>query len=129
MLHELSLAVVGADYPNKGKMPGRRFEIALCVPGDSLELRAEPENPADENAIAVYSERDVQIGYITAERAPRIRQLIRQGHTIRVVFQKATPYGAVARVAFNGEVPTLPASSSLRELEPDFYPDETYDDD
>ncbi|WP_285020270.1 HIRAN domain-containing protein [Novosphingobium sp. fls2-241-R2A-195] len=108
MLPALSLAVVGADYPNKGKMPGRRFEIALCAPGDPLELRPEPKNPADENAIAVYSERDVQIGYVTAERAPRIGQLIRQGHTITAIFQEATCYGAVARLAFDGEQPTLP---------------------
>lgn len=43
-LAALSLAVVGADYPNKGKMPGRRFEIALCAPGDPVELRSDPEN-------------------------------------------------------------------------------------
>jgi len=104
----LSLAIVGADYPNKGKMPGRRFEIALCAPGDPLELRPEPTNPADEHAVAVYSERDVQIGYVSSQRAVRIAQLIRQGHTPIAIFQEATPYGAVARVSFDGEAPTLP---------------------
>lgn len=123
----MSLAVVGADYPNKGKMPGRRFEIALCAPGDPLELRPEPENPADEHAIAVYSERGVQIGYVSSQRAVRIAQLIRHGHTATTIFQEATPYGAMARVAFDGEQPMLPKARPPVDPEPDFYPDEIYD--
>ncbi|MFC0204703.1 HIRAN domain-containing protein [Novosphingobium soli] len=124
----MSLAIVGADYPNKGKMPGRRFEIALCAPGDPLVLRPEPDNPADEHAIAVYSERGVQIGYVSSERAVRIAQLLRQGHTVNAIFQEATPYGAVARVAFDGQPPELPATRPQPAPEPDFYPDEIYDD-
>ena len=125
----LSLAVVGADFPNKGKSPGRRFEIALCRPGDPVELRPEPKNPADPRAIAVYSERDVQIGYLTAERAPRIGQLIRAGTEIIVIFQEATRFGAVIRAAFDGEVPTRPSPSLPPQPAPDFYPDEHYDGD
>jgi hypothetical protein len=45
---ELSLAVVGIDFPNPDKSrSNRRFEIALCRPGDPVELRPEPKNPAD----------------------------------------------------------------------------------
>ncbi|MYL97058.1 hypothetical protein GR702_04630 [Novosphingobium sp. FGD1] len=116
-LQALSLAIVGADYPNKGKMPGRRFEIALCAPGDPLELRPEPENPADEHAIAVYSERGVQIGYVSSQRAVRIAQLIRQGHSPIAIFQEVAPYGAVARVSFDGEAPTLPETDRTRDLD------------
>ena len=40
---ELSLAVVGIDFPNPDKSrSNRRFEIALCRPGDPVEL-----GPAD----------------------------------------------------------------------------------
>lgn len=133
-----SLAVVGADYPNKRSGPTRRFEIALCAPGDPVELRLEPDNPADERAIAVYSERGVQLGYLTAERAPRIGQLIRAGHEIISIFQEATRFGAVIRVAFDGEQPVLPVSAACAEdgelgLEegaaaPDWYPDEVWPD-
>lgn len=128
MFGQLSLAVVGVDFPNKAKGPTRRFEIAVCAPGDPVELRREPKNPADPRAIAVYSERGVQMGYISAERAPRIGQLMRQ-HTITAIFQEATRYGAVIRVAFDDDVPILPPSKPQVPSEPDFYPDETWPDD
>ncbi|WP_324695451.1 HIRAN domain-containing protein [Novosphingobium sp. RL4] len=126
---------MGADYPNKGKAPGRRFELALCAPGDPLELRPEPENPADEHAIAVYSERGVQLGYISSQRAVRVAQLIRQGHTTTAIFQEATRFGAFARVSFDGAVPALPQPVCVGEEpngafdpEPDWYPDEVWPD-
>lgn len=63
----LSLAVVGAQYPNRDGSD-RRFEILLCTPGEPVELVPEPRNRHDENAVAVRSARGVQIGYLTAER-------------------------------------------------------------
>ena len=130
MILQQSLAIVGADYPNKGKSPGRRFEIALCAPGDPLELRPEPENPADEHAIAVYSERGVQIGYVSSQRAPWIGSLIRRGHEPVAVFQEQTTYGAVIRVAFDGEAPLLPLSEQqVAKDDPPFWPDPDWTDD
>lgn len=124
----LSLAVVGADHLNK-RGPTRRFEIALCLPGEPVELRPEPKNPADENAIAVFSERGVQIGYLTAERAPLIKAMLGRGDEVRAIFQEAVSYGAVIRASFDGEVPTLPppAQRNVTTLSPvaddDFCPD------
>lgn len=120
----LSLAVVGADHLNK-RGPTRRFEIALCVPGEPIELRPEPRNPADENAIAVYSCRGVQIGYLTAERAPFIKAIIARGEEVVAVFQRTAAYGAVIRAAFDGERPALPEPSTHTPPAPadDFYPD------
>ena len=125
----LTLAIVGADYPNEPKVPGRRFEIALCAPGDPLELRPEPKNPADENAVAVYSERGVKIGYLTAERAPLILKHMREGHEPRAIFQSAASFGAYARIAFDEE-PSLPPPSAYSNGADDsgFWPDPTYDD-
>lgn len=113
-LPSLSLSVVGADFPNK-RGPTRRFEIALCRPGDPIELRPEPKNPADPLAVAVYSERGVQLGYLTAERCGRIGQLIREGREVRAVFQRAASYGAVIRIAFDGEEPVLPVEKPAEE--------------
>lgn len=128
-LASLSLAVVGADHPNKGKMPARRFEIALCSPGDPIELRPEPENPADEHAIAVYSERGVQLGYIPSQRAPWMGKLIRTGHEPVAIFQEHTDYGAVIRVAFDGEQPELPHVERQRvDEDPPFWPDSEWPD-
>ena len=125
----LSLAVVGADFPNK-KGPGRRFEIALCKPGEPVELMPEPRNPVDPRAIAVLSKRGVQLGYLTAERCGRIGSLIERGHEVRAVFQRATTYGCVIRAAFDGEVPVLPPEPDPIECPDDDVPwvDEAYPD-
>lgn len=106
-MRSLSLAVVGADHPNK-RGPTRRFEIAMCVPGEPAELRPEPNNPADPQAVAVFSARGIQIGYLTAERAPWIGGMIRNGREMAAIFQAPTPYGALVRLAFDGDEPELP---------------------
>jgi hypothetical protein len=80
----------------------------MCIPGEPIELRHDPNNPADPQAVAVYSARGIQIGYLTAERAPWIGSLIRSGREMSTVFQAATPYGAILRLAFDGELPELP---------------------
>lgn len=102
-----SLAVVGVDFPNS-KGPARRFEVELCRPGEPVELRPEPRNKHDENAIAVFSCRGIQIGYLPAERAPLIGGIIAKDREVRAIFQERTSWGAVIRIAFDGEEPRLP---------------------
>ncbi|PTQ12933.1 hypothetical protein CLG96_01975 [Sphingomonas oleivorans] len=106
-IHGLSLAVVGADFPNR-RGPTRRFEIAACRPGDPVELVPEPKNPADPRAVMVLSARGVQMGYLTAERCGWIGRMIADGRELRAIFQESTKYGAVIRVAFDGVDPVLP---------------------
>jgi len=43
------------------------MECMLCAPGDVVELRLEPTNPYDENAVAIFSERGTQLGYVSAD--------------------------------------------------------------
>lgn len=102
-----SLPVVGASFPNADGSD-RRDEIARCVPGEPVELRPEPDNAHDERAIAVFSARGAQIGYLPAERAPRIGALIRQGREVAGIFQGGGEHGAWIRLAFDGEEPVLP---------------------
>lgn len=131
----MSLAVVGAPFPNADGSD-RRFEILLCAPGEAVVLRPEPKNRHDEHAVAVFSCRDVQIGYITAERAPRISRLLRDGRELQAVFQQAADFGAWIRVAFDGEAPVVGDGSGretvraepAQEPEQDFYPDEVWPD-
>lgn len=118
----LSLAVVGADYPNKAG-PGRRFEIAMCEPGEPVDLVPEPDNPADVNAVAVFSERGIQIGYLTAERAPLLSRDLRAGRIVTAVFQQPATWGATIRVAFDGAAPLLPPRRAQAAEEQDFWPD------
>ncbi|WP_333882850.1 HIRAN domain-containing protein [Sphingobium yanoikuyae] len=134
-LQAMSLAVVGAQHPNADGSD-RRFEILLCPPGEAIELRPEPTNKHDPLAIAVYSARGVQIGYLSAERCGRIGQLMRLGHEVQAIFQGMTQDGTWIRVAFDGEVPELPSSSTVASRDPDhgefvddrFYPDEEWPD-
>lgn len=125
----LSLAVVGVDYPNR-RGPARRFEIAMCSPGEPVELIPEPKNPADPRAVAVFSARGIQLGYLTAERCGRIGAMIGQGREVCAIFQQATPYGAVIRAAFDGEAPELPdIQPQNAPPEPEFWPDDEWPDD
>lgn len=107
-MQQLSLHVVGADHPNRDG-GNRQFEILLCTPGEHVELASEPRNPVDPNAIAVFSARAVQIGYLTADRAPWVGGMLRNGRKMRAVFQHATRPGAAIRIGFDGESPVLPS--------------------
>lgn len=88
--------------------------------------------------MAVYSTRGVQLGYVTAERAPWIGKLIREGREVTALFQGLASFGGWARVAFDGEVPVLPPAGEAlvgRARLPDdadeddgFWPDPVYDD-
>jgi len=136
--NQLSLAVVGADHPNKSG-PARRFEIAMCIPGERVDLVPEPKNPKDPRAIAVMSERGIQIGYVRAERCQLVHTYMRRGPVI-AVFQQAEPWGATIRVSFGGEAPELPDVVDRRRPErdsldqrddsaDDWWPDEIWPDD
>jgi hypothetical protein len=103
-VEELTLAVVGLDYPNADR-GSRRFEALLCHPGDPVSLRPEPRNPHDPHAVAVLSERGVQIGYLTAERAPWIGGRLRQGVPVVAMFQGMAGAVAYIRLRFGGEAP------------------------
>jgi hypothetical protein len=127
----LTLAVVGADHPNK-RGPTRRFGIAVSAPGDPIELVLEPKNPADPNAVIVLNKHGIQIGYLTAERAPWIGGMMKAGRDMRAVFQDATEYGALIRLAFDGAELDLPAPLRKRprgdeyvDEDPGFFPDES----
>lgn len=128
---ELSLAVVGIGYENDRKSKGdRRFEMMLCAPGDPIELRREPKNKHDKHAVAVFTERGTQLGYLNAERAPWIGGKIRLGEEYVAVFQEPGVSAAVIRIRFGGGAPTLPAprpssrsSKDREELADDFEAD------
>ncbi|GAB7553141.1 hypothetical protein NRB_26470 [Novosphingobium sp. 11B] len=144
-LPAISLAVVGIEFDNRDGS-NRRFAMAMCEPGDPVELRLEPDNPADENAVAVYNADGMQMGYISSQRAVRISALLRAGREMRAVLQRKAKFGGWVRLAFDGEDPKLtPAmiatgpdeadgstaepDSQVPASDPDFYPDETWPDD
>ncbi len=107
-MDELTTSIVGIDFPNEDKSKSnRRMECMLCAPGDLVELRPEPKNPYDENAIAIWSDRGVQLGYVSAERAPLIGKRMKEDDAV-AVFQAMHGNGAYIRIRLGGGVPTLP---------------------
>lgn len=106
-MEEFSLAVVGINYLNADKS-NRRFELALCVPGEPVRLVLEPKNKHDPAAVAVFSARDMQIGYLSRERCLWVGSRIRAGEIFHAVFQELDEHVAAIRVRFGGGLPTLP---------------------
>jgi hypothetical protein len=129
---DMTLSVVGGIHPNADGS-NRLFEIALCAPGEPVTLLPEPRNKHDPSAVAVFSVRNVQVGYLSAERCGWIGSRIRLGEEVRGVFQKAVRGGALIRVSFSGEDPLLPPEKPDREApagndDDRFYPDEIWPD-
>ncbi len=133
-MDELTLSVVGIDFPNTDRSKSnRRMELLLCTPGEPVDLRREPKNPHDANAVAVFSTRGIQMGYLSAERAPLIgRRMLQEEHV--AVFQALVGSMGYVRIRFGGGVPTLPdlvegelaarSRSRAAPFDPDaFYPD------
>lgn len=89
----------------------------------------EPKNPADPRAIMVMNSDGIQMGYLTAERAPWIGRFIADATDLRPVFQERTSYGALIRVTLDANDPDLPPERQEPNQDPDFWPDEIPPDD
>ncbi|MGC5798906.1 HIRAN domain-containing protein [Sphingomonas sp. NFX23] len=79
----------------------------LYAPGNLVELRLEPTNPFDANAVAIFSDRGTQLGYVSAERAALIGKRMGQDE-VTAVFQAMHGNRAYIRIRFGGGLPTLP---------------------
>lgn len=127
-LPQHTLPIVGIDYPNKVG-PTRRFELAMCTPGEELDLVPEPDNPADPSAVAVYSCRGYQLGYLPADRCGRISAMINQGRVVTAIYQGMDQLRGYARIAYDSDTPILPKAITKLEEPRDFWPDEIWLDD
>lgn len=130
VMQELTLTVVGIDFPNADGS-NRRSEALMTLPGEAIVLVPEPRNRHDPHAIAVVGPRGVQLGYLSAERAPYIGGRMNRGEDVAAIFQGIDGAVAYVRVRFGGGVPSLPASAPRpgprrsERCDPDgFYPDE-----
>lgn len=119
-----SLAVVGVAHPNK-RGPSRKFAIDLCRPGDPVQLVPEPKNPKDPRAVMVMNNQGMQMGYITAERAPWIGRMIRDGLDLKPIYQEPAEWGAIIRISLDANDPDLPPER-IDKSEPEWWPDEIY---
>lgn len=129
-MRELSLAVVGIDYPNDDRAgTNRRSELMLLPRGTAMALVPEPKNKHDENAVAVFSPSGIRVGYLRAERAPFIGARLRAGEEVNAVLQGILGAAAWIRVRFGPGLPNAPSVSESPPKpklydDPDgFYPD------
>lgn len=114
--------------------PARRFEIALCKPGEPVILRKEPNNIADPRAVAVFSAREIKIGYVRAERAQMVSMLIDRT-AVSAIFQGPAPWGCNIRIGYDGATAELPAPNDSEAYDwpppgsedADWWPDQTWD--
>jgi hypothetical protein len=59
----------------------RQAAIMALSPGQRLDLKPEPDNPHDHNAVAVYTN-GVQIGYVPAFKAEMVSDYLKAGRTV-----------------------------------------------
>lgn len=81
---------VGQQFANADGT-SRQDELKRCGIGESVTLRAEPDNPKDGNAIAIDSVRGVQIGYISRRDAVWVGQELRSGAGVSAVIERIAP--------------------------------------
>jgi hypothetical protein len=117
------------DFPNEDtSKSNRRMECMLCAPGVAVELRLEPTNPYDENAVAIFGERGTQLDYVSAERAPLIGKRIKEGEAI-AVFQTMHGSGVLTLPDPVSDAPKRPPPRQARPAQRPvydphaFYPD------
>lgn len=123
---QITLPIVGIQFPNKSG-PTRRFVVELQQPGDEIILELEPDNPADKNAVGVFSIEGAQMGYLPAERAPYVGMMMRRGE-VKAIFQGRGGRGAFLRIAFDEDPVLPPAQEVTSEADPDWWPDEVWPD-
>jgi hypothetical protein len=115
---DFSLPAVGERHENEDGS-SRQEELARCIPGETVRLVREPENPHDRMAVAVFSCRGVKVGYLKRDRAVWIGSKIDRGYDVRAIVERvkgATLSGAVLglimRVNMEGEDPELPEEAA-----------------
>jgi len=107
-MHHLSLAVITSDNTPWGTV-AEGGEVSRCLPGDAVELVPLPCPDVGKLFVQVVTESGIPIGQLTTERSDWIRRVMSE-HRVRAVYQQSAIYGAVIRVAFNGENPAVPAA-------------------
>lgn len=107
------LRVVGSAYPNPDGT-SRQAAIKDCWPGERVELVREPENPHDHLAVAVYSPRGVQVGYLGRDRAAWVAPKMDRGADVRAIVERVrsggppdAPLGMVVRLNMQGHWPEV----------------------
>ena len=90
--NEYLLTGVGERFANVDGS-SRQDELGRCQPGEPIHLEREPCNPRDRRAVALYSSRGVQVGYIGREPAKWLAPLIDDGQLVVASIVRIAPKG------------------------------------
>lgn len=61
-----TVKIVGVTFPNRDGSSRQAYILGVQA-GEALELRPEPDNPVDPNAVAVYTRSGRQLGYLASQ--------------------------------------------------------------
>ncbi len=75
--------------------PGSATYLRALPNGQPLELKREPKNPHDKNAVAVFHGR-THLGYVPATDAPAIAKVMDSGLTATAVLSRGTASSEIA---------------------------------
>lgn len=128
-MRALTVPIRGATHPNN-RGPSRTFGINLLRPGDPVELRPEPSNKHDGNAIAIYEAGGIKLGYVPADKCQWLHSTMARGVELFAIFQAPSEHGGFIRIGFD-HVPALPQPEPALtdRFDEDFPPDPIWDDD
>lgn len=111
--NDFSLPACGEWFDNEDGT-SRQEELALCRPGDEVQLVREPDNPHDRMAVAIFSTRGIRVGYLKRDRAVWIGSKIDRGYEVRAIVERVkgsnlpgSALGLVMRVSMDGDDPEL----------------------
>lgn len=104
---DMTLSVMGGIHANADSS-NRLFEIALCTPGEPVHLLPEPMNKHDPSAVAVYSARGAQTGYLSAERCGWIGAKINLGEDVRAISRRRSREARSFGSAFQAKIRCYP---------------------
>jgi len=97
----------------------RQTEIRRCRAGDAVSLCCEPDNPYDRNAVAVFSKRGIQIGYLSSEHAEWMTDKVARGLATAIIERinggvaGKPSLGVCLRVNYKGEAVEPPKPRGL----------------
>lgn len=121
--NDFSLPACGELFDNEDGT-SRQLELAVCSPGEMVDLVREPENPHDPMAVAVVSARGVRLGYLRRDRAIWIGSKLDRGYDVRAIVERVkglhlpgSPLGLVIRVNMEGDEPEVPHKTQLRTMQ------------